>query len=78
MVWRLDRWGRSLLDLIGTLQEGLIPTFVVRRINRLTSLRDQLGDCIGCGCLSLQSCPMRNPGDICADEGPGPRLLDAG
>jgi hypothetical protein len=21
MVWRLDRWGRSLLDLIGTLQE---------------------------------------------------------
>ena len=47
-------------------------------INRLTLLRDQLGDFIGCGCLSLQSCPMRNPGDICADEGPGPRLLDAG
>ena len=21
VVWRLDRWGRSLLDLIGTLQE---------------------------------------------------------
>jgi putative DNA-invertase from lambdoid prophage Rac len=21
LVWRLDRWGRSLLDLIGTLQE---------------------------------------------------------
>jgi MerR family transcriptional regulator, redox-sensitive transcriptional activator SoxR len=47
------------------------------RINRLTALRDQLGDCIGCGCLSLQSCPMRNPGDICGDEGPGPRLIES-
>jgi MerR family transcriptional regulator, redox-sensitive transcriptional activator SoxR len=47
------------------------------RINRLTALRDQLGDCIGCGCLSLQSCPMRNPGDIYGDEGPGPRLIES-
>ena len=46
------------------------------RIERLTGLRDQLGDCIGCGCLSLQSCPLRNPGDVLADEGPGPRLLE--
>jgi MerR family redox-sensitive transcriptional activator SoxR len=45
------------------------------RIGRLTALRDQLGDCIGCGCLSLNSCPLRNPMDVLAEEGPGPRLL---
>ncbi len=45
------------------------------RIARLTELRDQLGDCIGCGCLSLDSCPMRNPMDELAKRGPGPRLL---
>lgn len=46
------------------------------RIARLTELRDQLGDCIGCGCLSLDTCPMRNPMDELAKKGPGPRLLD--
>jgi MerR family transcriptional regulator, redox-sensitive transcriptional activator SoxR len=46
------------------------------RIKRLTALRDQMGDCIGCGCLSLTRCPLRNPSDELAEEGPGPRLLD--
>jgi MerR family redox-sensitive transcriptional activator SoxR len=46
------------------------------RIERLEALRDQLGSCIGCGCLSLRICPLRNPMDELADEGPGPRLLD--
>lgn len=46
------------------------------RIHRLEALRDQLGDCIGCGCLSLDSCPLRNPMDELAEEGPGPHLLD--
>jgi MerR family transcriptional regulator, redox-sensitive transcriptional activator SoxR len=46
------------------------------RIRRLTALRDQLGDCIGCGCLSLRTCPLRNPMDELGEEGPGPRLLD--
>ncbi|MGB6986806.1 MAG: redox-sensitive transcriptional activator SoxR [Candidatus Aquilonibacter sp.] len=46
------------------------------RIARLEALRDQLGDCIGCGCLSLDSCPLRNPMDELAEEGPGPRLLE--
>lgn len=45
------------------------------RIKRLTALRDQLGDCIGCGCLSLESCPMRNPMDRLAKKGAGPHLL---
>ena len=47
-----------------------------RRIDRLAMLRDNLSDCIGCGCLSLNSCPLRNPGDVLAQEGVGPRLLD--
>jgi MerR family transcriptional regulator, redox-sensitive transcriptional activator SoxR len=46
------------------------------RIARLTRLRDQLDGCIGCGCLSLGVCPLRNPGDKLAEQGPGARLLD--
>lgn len=46
------------------------------RIHRLTRLRDQLDGCIGCGCLSLGVCPLRNPWDKLAEQGPGPRLLD--
>lgn len=46
------------------------------RIQRLSGLRDQLDQCIGCGCLSMESCPLRNPGDTLKDEGCGPRLLD--
>ncbi len=45
------------------------------RITQLTALRDQLDACIGCGCLSLAACPLRNPGDVLAAEGPGARLL---
>jgi MerR family transcriptional regulator, redox-sensitive transcriptional activator SoxR len=48
------------------------------RIERLTRLRDQLDGCIGCGCLSLGTCPLRNPWDRLAAYGPGPRLLDPG
>jgi len=46
------------------------------RINRLIRLRDQLDGCIGCGCLSLGVCPLRNPWDELAEQGPGPRFLD--
>jgi len=45
------------------------------RIERLTALRDQLNGCIGCGCLSLAVCPLRNPADCLGKEGSGPRLL---
>jgi MerR family redox-sensitive transcriptional activator SoxR len=55
-----NRWKRSLDD----------------RIARLTALRDQLGQCIGCGCLSLDKCWLQNPDDRLAREGPGPRLLN--
>jgi MerR family redox-sensitive transcriptional activator SoxR len=41
------------------------------RIKELTALRDRFSDCIGCGCLSLKSCPYSNPDDILGREGPG-------
>jgi MerR family redox-sensitive transcriptional activator SoxR len=47
------------------------------RIASLTRLRDQLDGCIGCGCLSLKACPLRNPWDELGEEGPGARLLEA-
>lgn len=46
-----------------------------RRIERLVALRDNLANCIGCGCLSLTSCPYTNPGDTLGEEGPGARRL---
>ncbi|WP_342359937.1 redox-sensitive transcriptional activator SoxR [Terrarubrum flagellatum] len=46
------------------------------RIARLMRLRDHLSDCIGCGCLSIESCPLRNPRDELGEHGAGPRLLD--
>ncbi len=46
-----------------------------RRIAQLEQLRDTLDDCIGCGCLSIDRCRLRNPFDELAEQGPGPRRL---
>lgn len=43
------------------------------RIRDLQHLRDQLTDCIGCGCLSLRRCRLSNPGDALGEDGDGPR-----
>jgi MerR family redox-sensitive transcriptional activator SoxR len=45
------------------------------RIRDLQHLRDDFGDCIGCGCLSLDRCHLANPGDVLGRQGPGPRRL---
>ena len=45
------------------------------RIAQLTRLRDDLTGCIGCGCLSLDQCPLRNQGDHLAEKGSGAQLL---
>ena len=45
------------------------------RIRQLEQLRDQLDDCIGCGCMSLAKCRLANPGDRLGVDGPGPRRL---
>lgn len=57
---RLSRSWRPLLD---------------ERIAQLERLRDQLGECIGCGCLSLRACALYNPEDRAASLGSGPRYL---
>lgn len=57
---RLARTWRPLLDA---------------RIATLTRMRDQLDECIGCGCLSLTSCGLWNPDDVAAGLGQGPRYL---
>ncbi len=46
------------------------------RIEQLQRLRDDLTDCIGCGCLSLDRCALANPYDRLGEEGPGARRID--
>lgn len=59
---RLSRRWRSRLDA---------------EIEALESLRDGLDGCIACGCLSLESCRIANPGDVAAARGPGAVALPA-
>lgn len=61
-----DDWSRLSSDWLADLD---------RRIAQLEKLRDGLTDCIGCGCLSIELCPLRNPDDRLAAEGTGPRRL---
>ncbi|KGI78092.1 redox-sensitive transcriptional activator SoxR [Oleiagrimonas soli] len=80
----------SIAEALDTLPQARTPTVedwrrlsrhwrkeLDARIERLMQLRDQLSGCIGCGCLSLKKCPLRNPQDALGQEGSGPRLLDA-
>lgn len=79
----------SIREALATLPESRTPTGadwarlsarwrreLDDRIAKLTRLRDQLSECIGCGCLSLKRCPLRNPWDELSEEGPGARLLE--
>ncbi len=83
----LDRI-RAALD---TLPEGRPPTKrdwarlsrswadeLDRRIETLTAIRGRLTTCIGCGCLSLKTCGLLNPGDRAAAEGAGARYFRQG
>ncbi len=45
------------------------------RIAALETVREKLSGCIGCGCLSLESCSLFNPDDRAARRGPGARYL---
>ena len=83
--------GVSLAEIgaaLGSLPEGRTPTrsdwtvlsmgwrqSLDHRIRQLELLRDGLDDCIGCGCLSIERCPLRNAEDRLSKEGAGPRLL---
>jgi len=79
----------SIREALASLPEGRTPTAadwaklsrrwrqeLDDRIGKLTQLRDQLTDCIGCGCLSIDACRLRNPQDELSEQGAGPRLLD--
>ncbi|WP_353861797.1 redox-sensitive transcriptional activator SoxR [Azospirillum formosense] len=79
----------TIAQALKTLPDGRTPTAedwkrlsaawkadLDERIAVLTRLRDGLEDCIGCGCLSLGECPLRNPWDELSEDGSGPRLLD--
>jgi len=76
---------RAALD---TLPAGKVPTKrdwerlsarwrhdLEERIATLEALRDRLTTCIGCGCLSLQTCKLLNPGDEAASRGAGAHYL---
>ncbi len=75
-------------DALDALPEGRVPTkrdwerlaktwraALDDRIAALERLRDEASSCIGCGCLSLQSCGLYNSRDRAAAYGHGPRYL---
>jgi MerR family redox-sensitive transcriptional activator SoxR len=80
----------SIKSALDTLPRGRTPTAqdwrklsarwhteLDERITKLTRLRDQLTSCIGCGCLSMKDCPLRNPCDELGQNGPGPQLIES-
>ena len=55
---------------------GLSATWTARieaQIDYLERLRDNLTGCVGCGCLSLDRCPLTNADDKAGADGPGAR-----
>ena len=78
----------TIREALGALPCGRTPTaadwrqlssrwkkLLDERIDKLIRLRGSLSECIGCGCLSLKVCPLRNPDDALSAEGAGARLL---
>jgi MerR family redox-sensitive transcriptional activator SoxR len=47
-----------------------------QRIAQLSHLRNELDQCIGCGCLSMEYCKVRNPDDVLSREGKGAVLWE--
>ncbi|MFC7490996.1 MULTISPECIES: redox-sensitive transcriptional activator SoxR [unclassified Knoellia] len=82
-----QRFGLSLAEIgeaLATLPSDRPPTqhdwarlstvwhdALTERIEALTEVRDGLTGCIGCGCLSMTSCPIYNPEDARGADGPG-------
>lgn len=78
----------TIRDALAELPEGRTPNHddwarlsaawrseLDERIRQLGRLRDHLTDCIGCGCLSLETCVLSNPDDVFGDRMSGSRLL---
>ena len=49
-----------------------------QNILKMLQLRQQLDWCIGCGCLSLTQCPLRNEGDQLAENSAGSHFVSLG
>jgi len=89
-----QRVGLTLDEVAGalaTLPSGRTPTRadwtrlsrtwrprIEAQIERLERLRDNLDSCIGCGCLSLRTCALNNPGDGASSRGAGAVFLEPG
>ncbi len=71
----LDRIPRNRAVKMQDWEDAAQPWVAVldERITMLQRLKDQMGYCIGCGCLSLENCPLYNPDDTLGQNGPGPR-----
>ena len=78
----------TIREALAELPEGRTPTAddwarlsaawrseLDERIKQLNRLRDHLTDCIGCGCLSLDTCVLSNPDDVFGESRTGSRLL---
>jgi MerR family redox-sensitive transcriptional activator SoxR len=86
-----QKLGLALAEIetqLATLPQGRAPTLsdwqqisrrmrfeIDQRINLLTRTRNQLDQCIGCGCLSLQKCQLYNKDDRMGAKGSGPRAI---
>ena len=46
-----------------------------RRMRHLEQLRNDFTGCVGCGCMSIDRCPLINPADRLGRLGAGPRRL---
>ena len=79
----------SIKSTIATLPENRTPSIkdwqrlgtlwrdqLNEKIAYLERLRDSMTSCIGCGCLSLKSCPLYNQDDKLAKEGSGAVILN--
>ncbi|WP_309650105.1 redox-sensitive transcriptional activator SoxR [Nocardioides sp.] len=79
----------EVAEALATLPDGRSPTKadwhrlskawrprLDEQIRRIELLRERLDGCIGCGCLSLRSCALHNPGDEAAEHGTGAVRLE--
>ena len=76
---------RDIKELLAALPQNRSPTAAEwtlvsqamraalnKKIQKATNLRDHLGRCIGCGCLSMKACHLFNAQDHLAKQGAGP------
>ena len=90
-VPRIQKPGLALAEIeaqLAQLPQGRAPTLsdwqaisrrmrfeIDQRINLLTRTRNQLDQCIGCGCLSLEKCQLYNKDDRLGAKGAGPQAI---